>query len=673
MRKATAKQDGAGPIALRGHCLRRLVVAAALVGMLAAVGCRTPPARPLAEPVEEELLPQERVLYAQAESQLRSPDAAVREQAAVMLLSLDYAPAHEAVRENMRGAEDSAVRVSMIRAVAFCVDHRFFDAVLDVIRDPDPEVQREAAAALAMFTLPEEVDALTEMVGLPETSSAQRRLLFKALGDGLAVRAVPVMLEGLESEDEASSIAAWEALRKTSRRQFPLDVAQWRKWWEANSHRTREDFLEEQLLALSRELEALSAQLNDLRDQHQELIRLVGSAESETPKVLLEALASRYSAVRQYSSSRLAALDNLDGLKIDDKDYAVLRDALQDPSEQVRQSVVAFIARVEGELRDELVRRALRDESPAVLVTAVGAVQSGTGQEAVARLERLLTTSEHPEVREAAANMLGKVGSESSISALATGLNDAVENVRWFAVEGLRKLGAVQAVLRISELLEKDPSARVREIAAAALGEFRQPGGVPALIAALDDPSERVRQKTEVSLLALATDDHERMAVIATSLEERDLLDPAKQVLTRIIEQFADAEGMENRLITAHEQLAGVLRKQTDFAGAARVYERLDELTGGSPEVRRQLVDCWLQAGDPRRVVGATERWLAAALPSGRGETIESAFGNVELLLGSGHGAEAGAVLDLIAKAVGEEADPKTGSRLEELRRRVSG
>lgn len=643
-----------------------------MAGLVLAAGCGTSRPPP-AEPVTPEAVPRERVLYAQAESQLHSPDANVRQQAALMLLSLDYAPALEAVLENMRRAQDPAVRVGMIRAAAFCVDHRCFEAIVVAIRDPDPEVHNEAATALARFTRPDEVAALTELVSREGTTSQERQLLMSALGEGLAVSAVPAMLKGLQSDDEATRIAAWEALRKISGRQLAPEVDEWGKWWEANSHRTREDLLEERLRAFSQELNGRSHQLDDVREQHEELMRLVRSARSETPKLLLKALASRHSVVREYSAFRVAALDGerLNGLKIDEKEYATLRDVLEDPSVQVRQNVIAFVAQLEGEFRDELIKKALRDETPAVLMTAVGAVASSTGEDAVRRLEELLGSSGHAEVRVAAANMLGKVGSGRSIPALAAALNDAVENVRWFAVEGLRKLGATQAVPRISELLQKDPSARVRENAAITLGDLGQPAGIPALREALDDESERVRERAASALLALATDGYERMALIATSFQEHGLLDSARQVLTRIIEQFSDAENMKSRLVATHEQLAGVLKEQTDFAGAARIYETLDELTEGSPEVRRELVECWLRAGEVQRIVSATEQWLAAARATDREALVELALASAELLVESGNGEGAAALLDLVEKAAGEEADPELTSRIEELRGRI--
>lgn len=646
-----------------------------LVSFVLTAGCRTVAPPPAPEPAGAGEVPQEVALHAQMQGRLGEPEASVRERAALVLLSLDYEPALEAVLERMRRGEDPAVRISMIRAAAFCVDHRCFDAVLSRAEDPDPEVRQEAAAALARFTLPEETQALTELVASEETTSQQRELLLGALGEGLAIGAVPAMLAGLNSEDERTRVAAWQALRNISRRQLPLDVEQWREWWNTNSHRTREDVLEEHRRSLSRELSAQSRQLDDLQAQHDELIKLVRAARDETPKLLIESLASAHGVVREYGSFRLAALprERLNGLKISEEELALLRQALEDPSVEVRRNVIAFVVNLQGGVRNELVRRALRDEDPQVLRTAIGVVEATAGEGAISRVAELLAGSDSAEVREAAANALGKVGSASSIPALSAALEDAAENVRWFAVEGLRKLGATQAAPRIAECLQKDPSARVREIAASALGELGQPASVLALRAALDDENERVRQKATAGLLALAKDSYERMDLIVDAFEQRELLAPARQVLERMIERFKDEEETKGRVVEAYRKLADVLKRQTDFAEAIDTYEALDELMGGSAEIKRELVACWLRSGQPEHIVPAAQEWLAVAGAEERAAVIELALDGVEVLLEAGQGGLAGQLLDSVEESAGDAPEEPLAGRIADLRARIVG
>jgi tetratricopeptide (TPR) repeat protein len=252
-------------------------------------------------------------------------------------------------------------------------------------------------------------------------------------------------------------------------------------------------------------------------------------------------------------------------------------------------------------------------------------------------------------------------------------LDDGEENVRWFAVEGLRKLHTAQAVPRVSELLEKDPSARVREIAASTLGELGQPAGVPALSGALADRNDRVREKAASALLALATGNAEVMLVVADSFQEQGLLLPAEQVLTRVIEQYGGVEEMKGRLKAAYEQLAAVQKGQKEFAAAARTYEKLDVLSGGSARVRREMLDCWIQGGDVSGAAGAVGKWLQGPSDEQKAQMLELALDAAERLAASGHAQEAGAVLDLATKAAGPQPEPKAGARIEALRRRVGG
>ncbi|MHC4788559.1 MAG: HEAT repeat domain-containing protein, partial [Planctomycetota bacterium] len=404
--------------------LATIVLAAALVCLLAAQGCRTAPPEPRAD-----ISAEQRARFAQAESLLHSPDADSRRQAAISLLSMDHPLGADVVLKALREDPDPRVRISVIRAVAFCTDHRCFGALLSAVADEDDRVQKEAADALERFTRPAEVDAVVAAIREPGTPGRQRQLLFSVLGESLAIRATPVLVEGLEDRNPAARRAAWEALQKISRRHIAPEVAPWQAWWEANAHRTREDLVVEHRGALSRELTARSREVRDLMEQHEALMVLISSPQSETPRLLLEALASPHDSVRLYSSYRLAALprEKLNGLKTDRKDYEVLRAALQDQTAAVRRNAILFIVGLDSEYRDALVRRALDDEDPAVLIPAIEAVRGSTGTEAVERLEVLLASSADAGVREAAANALGKVGVARSAAALMAALHDPQE------------------------------------------------------------------------------------------------------------------------------------------------------------------------------------------------------------------------------------------------------
>ena len=475
---------------------RPVLIVLALVAV-AAGGCNHPPQR--SSPATEDITdPQQLKQFARAEQRIHSVDARERRQAAIVLLSMDKERARRAVLQNLSGSHDPAVRISMIDAIVFCQDHKSFEAVLEHLNDPDDAVRDAAVCALAHFTRPEEVKAMEKLLRKDSTTPRQSQLLFRALGEGLAFRAVPVLVAGLRSDSEQVKAAAGEALRRISRRDLPPDAKRWNEWWEANKHKSREDILEEHIRARSRHLDAKNAALADLQREYEQLLALVKSPASGRAKLLLDALESPYQRIKEYAALTLSALpkDQLVSLSLDSTDtYEKLRKAFEDTSVEVRRDCVRAAVQLKGRYREDLIAKALNDKEPQVLLPAVNAVEKGLSTAVLNRLMELLDDEKHPAVRESAANALGKLGSAQAVGALIARLDDQEENVRWFAVESLRKLSAKNAVPKLTDLLLKDESSRVREVTAIALGDLGQPGAVPALRKALKDENERVRAK----------------------------------------------------------------------------------------------------------------------------------------------------------------------------------
>lgn len=152
-----------------------------------------------------------------------------------------------------------------------------------------------------------------------------------------------------------------------------------------------------------------------------------------------------------------------------------LRAALDDPDSRVRQSVAASLARV------------------------------GDGS-AVTRLIQSLATDESKNVREAAAEALGRVaprGDSTVIDALRNASRDSNEHVRYAAVSALSQVGDERAE---PELLSRlgDPSGVVREAAAQSLGivgSSRAVGPLQQLVQ--QDENEHVRAAAVGSIARL--------------------------------------------------------------------------------------------------------------------------------------------------------------------------
>lgn len=549
--------------------------------------------------------------YSRAERLLDSSRSQARQKAAMQLLGMDGERALEAVCGRIREGRPE-VRADMIQAAAFAVEHRCFDDILQAVKAPSEAVRSAAASALSRFSRPEEVQKIKEFLSAETTSPRTRQLLISAVGEGLFVEATPVLLEALESGDEPVRQAALKALRQVSGRNFGSDPGRWRRWWETNRNREREEILEERLWALREELQTAREEKRRLEAQLEDFSHLVRSAGPATPKPLLQGLLNPHERVRSYAAYRLASLSEQEksGISLDDREtYEILREALQRGRPTVRQDVVELVASLQGRYRSALLLDALEDENAGVLTTAIEALNGEVSDAVVQRLKKALE-SPHAPVREAAANALGRVGASGATAALIEALDDDEENVRWFAVESLRKLKAAEATPQLCALVENDPSARVREISATTLGELGQPGAVPCLRGALSDENERVRQRAVSSLKALVGEGFERVMIIAEALEERGFSDAAAEVLRGVIERHAEQEQFADQVRRARRALADVLKGQEKFLEAAELYAALEAEADGEPEIRRQLVECWIRGGEPQRVVDAVEKWL---------------------------------------------------------------
>jgi HEAT repeat protein len=647
---------------------RRLVVGVliAVCAVLACAGCRT--AAPGHGTAAGD--PEQQARFVKLNARLRASEPEMRQQAAVALLTMGYPGAAGAVLDALVNDPDPAVRVSMIRAAAFCADERCFPAVLRALDDRDPSVPPAAAEAIARFTQPAQLDAVAALVRRPTTSAAQRELLFRALGEAIAVRAVPVLIAGLEDPNQGPRDAAWESLKRISGRDLPADVPIWSEWWSANAHLSREDVLEDHLRTATHELAESRERVAWFEEQQGELISLLGDGEAQTPERLIQALASSHVSVRICAAVSLAAMpqERLGSFTAADATRGTLRRAMADQSEVVRWNVLKFAVKTTGPLRDEIVAAALADESPRVLQTALGAVRQGAAPAAVRRIEALLLECDRADVREAAAAALGQLGDPASADALMAGLSDPAENVRWFAIEGLGKLGATQAVPRIAEMLAEDESRIVRAVAAATLGDLGQPAAIPPLRAALQDPQQRVRENAVAALKALATGSSERMMVIARALEQQGLLNDSREVLTRLVNEFAADAAAESAVVEAYERLADIAGRQEDVAAAARAYAKLIDLSPGTAEYRAGLVACRLKLGEGERLATELAGWLQGADAARRTVLLPVALDAAEALLASGGRTEAKQILDAVAAAAVAGTDEAIVARLDDLR-----
>jgi len=171
--------------------------------------------------------------------------------------------------------------------------------------------------------------------------------------------------------------------------------------------------------------------------------------------------------------------------------------------------------------RDERARRGLADPDAGVQAAALGAL-ARLGLLTVSDIARALSAAA-PEVRRRATDAALAVrgpGSRSTLNDLLTAaLADpdplVVVGAAWFLAER-RQAGAVPA---LAAAAGTHHDVRCREAAVAALGAIGEPGGLAAVIAALDD-KPTVRRRATVALAGF--DDPRAEAALQRAAEDRD-------------------------------------------------------------------------------------------------------------------------------------------------------
>jgi cyclophilin family peptidyl-prolyl cis-trans isomerase/HEAT repeat protein len=104
---------------------------------------------------------------------------------------------------------------------------------------------------------------------------------------------------------------------------------------------------------------------------------------------------------------------------------------------------------------------------------------------------------------------------DKTLEALLKSLN---ESVRVRAALAAGRIGNEKAVPALSELLEKDPSVKVREMAAFAIGEIESIDGADALIKALNDPKTAGRAVEAAGKIAPANSKNPKAAELAAAI-----------------------------------------------------------------------------------------------------------------------------------------------------------
>ena len=182
----------------------------------------------------------------------------------------------------------------------------------------------------------------------------------------------------------------------------------------------------------------------------------------------------------------------------DPESVPVLVQALLDPVESVRDLAWRGLADAGFEAVRPLcdLLHSPEPDIRAIATTGLGHTRTGV---AVPALRLRLEKDDHPGVRLAAVEALGRIESGASIDALVGALADADQYVRAEAVRILARTGDDRLVEEGLTLLA-DEAAGARLAGAELLGQLDATQAVEMLVTALDDPDHRVQQEADRAL-----------------------------------------------------------------------------------------------------------------------------------------------------------------------------
>ncbi len=174
--------------------------------------------------------------------------------------------------------------------------------------------------------------------------------------------------------------------------------------------------------------------------------------------------------------------------------FSLLRDALNDDDETVRQAASWAIDRAEHFASPEKIRGLAQDgEDTGTRLAAIDCLGEFEDVGSAELLADILANDSVVEVRAAAITALAQVGTESALRALAVGLDDDDDFIAAAAAKALGRSGDLRAEEKLLEMLDSGGATRAAA-AAEALGALGSAGATSALVTALGSDSTEVQR-----------------------------------------------------------------------------------------------------------------------------------------------------------------------------------
>jgi HEAT repeat protein len=131
--------------------------------------------------------------------------------------------------------DNRLVRVAAARTLGRYPLPKVSDALAGALRDPSTQVLSTAADSLVRLGDPRAASLLAGIFRSPDVDPAARRALAKSLADIATPSVVAPLIDALADVDAGVREAANASLERLACRNFGVDQARWREWWDAQS------------------------------------------------------------------------------------------------------------------------------------------------------------------------------------------------------------------------------------------------------------------------------------------------------------------------------------------------------------------------------------------------------------------------------------------------------
>ena len=630
---------------------QRVVWRIAGLFVLALCSCVPEHARPV------KLTPAQRAELETLTRQLGDPERLPKTkiEAAELLLARPYPQATGILAEFLASSSDRSARAAVARAIAKRGAWRgqFIKPLMAMLTGQDATLRTPAAEALAGYQDPGVTAGLLGVAADRGRDRAMRIVVIQALGKVLDKQAVDGLVRLLDDKEPAIRRAACQALTKlTNIRTFGHDAGRWKRWWAANKHKTRSEWLADLAEALARAQRAAEAENAVLSER---LGQAMTDLYAATPAAQRDARLLSF-LTDPLAEVRLIGAKLTDGRIVSNQDVPPqvrrrIRAMLADADRRVRRASALLLANLEESgAVDDLLARVGREEELAVregLLVALGRLRDPKalpailpeilskheGVAAAAAVALAGIASKQPladEQRDQAAKALigryrtaaragdgaelrgrlltamGLVGRAEFVDVLQTALKDTNASVRLAAVNGLARLGQADSANALVGLAD-DADRGVRRAVIAALGTLGGLKNLQTILKRTDPQAESdqaVREQAwEVVMKLLAAAETDVLSEVAAALAKRtDARDQRIDILKKLVSLLKADQ--PDKLPAALRQLGTALRQASRPAEAAPHLARAHAIlhAAGSPKaptVWAEWIDVLLAADDP--------------------------------------------------------------------------